>query len=458
MELRPYQSDIINKTRRAMVDGNKTVLIQAPTGAGKTALTAHMLKSAAAKGMPSLFLCHRRELIIQSSKAFHEMNIGHGIIAANFPFSGRPMVQIGSIQTVRNRLHMIRKPRLIVFDEVHHIVAKSWSRVYEEFPEAYIIGLTATPQRLDGTGLSTHFQQMIKGPDVQWLIDNGYLSPYKIFAPANIDISKIHTRMGDFVQSELSALIDKPTITGDAINEYKKYANGKRAIVRGVSITHSKHIADQFNKEGITAKHVDGETPANERDYAMQLFREGKILVLSNVDLFGEGLDVPAVECVIDLRPTQSLSLALQFWGRALRPAPGKEYAIIIDHAGNCARFGLPCDIREWTLEGRKKKDKESDGPKVKLCPECFFCMPSWRKDCPECKFVFVPQEREVDHVQGELSEIDVQKMRRERLKTQGRAQTREELIELGRQRGYKSPEKWAWAVINGREKKKAVW
>ncbi len=453
MQLRPYQINIINQTRQLMLKGIKTVAICAPTGAGKTLLTASMLKTAASKNMASLFLCHRRELIKQSSLAFRDMQIGHGIIANGFPFSARPMVQIGSIQTIRNRLHRIRKPSLVIWDEMHHLGAKSWQKVYEYFPDAYHIGLSATPQRLDGTGLSDFFKEMVLGPSVQELIDQGYLSPYKIYAPANVDISKVHTKMGDFAKYELSDAFDKPTITGDAIKEYKKYANGKRAIVRGVSIKHSEHIAEQFNKEGIPARHLDGTTASNIRDLVMDSFRRGEILILSNVDLFSEGLDVPSVECVIDLRPTKSLTLALQFWGRALRPYPGKEYAVIIDHAGNCQRFGLPCDDRTWSLKGREKKLKDDTGPMIRLCPQCFFACHAWRKECPECKHQFTAQPREVDHVAGDLSEVDIAVFKRNKRKEEGMSKTLEELKELGKERGYKPG--WAYARYQSRKKEK---
>lgn len=450
--LRDYQVKTIDETRQAMREGHRAVLVCSPTGSGKTRLTAEMLSTAATRGMSSLFLCHRRELILQTSLAFRDLNIGHGVIAGSFPFSARPMVQIGSVQTVKNKLGRIREPRLIVFDECHHLAAGTWTKIYEYYPDAFVIGLTATPERLDGTGLIKYFSKIVYGPPAQELIDRGYLSKYKIFAPKSVDISKIHTRMGDFVQSELSAAIDKPTITGDAIKEYQRLAPGKRAIVRGVSIEHSKHIAEQFNKAGIPALHVDGTTVTTSRDHAMASFRAGNTLILTNVDLFGEGLDVPAVECVIDLRPTKSLTLWLQFCGRALRPHPGKEHAIIIDHAGNVMRHGLPCDRREWSLHGRDKKQKDT-GPMIRLCPQCFGANAAWRKECLYCQWVFIPMAREVEKVDGELEEVDIEKARRVRLKEQGRAKTYEELVELGKSRGYKSPQGWARHVIKNRPK-----
>lgn len=458
MQLRPYQIRMIDETRELMKAGHRCVLNQGPTGMGKTLLTATMLKTASEKGAVCIFVVHRRELIIQTHNAFNELGIKHGIIGSGFPPTRCSKIQIASIQTLRNRINWIKKPSLIVFDESHHLAAKSWEKVYNAFPDAWIIGLTATPERLDGSGLGKYFPKMVEGPSVQKLIDDGYLSPYKIFAPANIDVSKIPKRMGDFASSELASAMDKPTITGDAIKEYQKYANGKRAIVRGVSIEHSEHIAKQFNDAGIPAQHVDGTTPAHIRDLRMESFRRGDTLILTNVDLFGEGLDVPSVECVIDLRPTMSLSLWLQFCGRALRPHPGKEYAIIIDHAGNCAKHGFPCDERTWSLEGRIKKPKEDNGPMIRICPQCFMALNSWRKICTSCGHVFTTEGRIVDEVKGDLQEIDIKSIRKERMKHQGQARTYEELLAYAIKNNIKKPEWWAKNLIKIRKKKKDIW
>ena len=456
MQLRPYQTKIIDDIRDKMHEGNRCVLAQAPTGAGKTALTAKMLQTVAQKGFHGLFICHRRELIKQTSIAFKDLNIGHGIIGAGFHYSGRQLVTIASIQTLKNKIGKIKKPGLVVFDECHHQSAKSWDMVYQAFPDAWIIGLTATPQRLDGSGLGKYYPVMVQGPSVQELIDQGYLSPYKIFAPANIDISKVHSRMGDFISSELAATIDKPTITGDAIKEYQKYAAGKRVIVRGVSIEHSKHISKQFNEAGIPSAHIDGTTHHEVRDNVMESFRKGEILMISNVDLFSEGLDVPSVECVIDMRPTKSLILYLQFIGRALRYVEGKT-AIIIDMASNSLRHGFPCDDRDWDLKGRDKKSKEDTGPMIRICPKCFLTCKAYYKECPNeiCKHKFTIQSREVDHVKGELTEIDVHAIRKNKRMEEGMCKTLEELEELAERRGYKKG--WARIRWNARQGKVRV-
>ena len=315
-----------------------------------------MLGTAAERGMPSWFIVHRRELINQSSRAFTGEGIKHGIISANYEVNRTALVQIASIQTLSRRYHKYRVPSLIVWDECHHIAANSWSKIFSLYPNSVHIGLTATPERLDGTGLDKWFRVMVKGPSVAWLIENKYLSNYKLYAPSKVDLTNVRTRMGDYVGSELTAVVDKPSITGDAIKHYKKLADGKRAVVFCASIEHSKHVVKQFLDAGIPAAHVDGETDINERDAAIRRFRDGTIKILSNVELFGEGFDVPCIEAAILLRPTQSLGLYLQQVGRSLRPNPGKDYAVILDHAGNCERHGLPDDEREWTLAGREKK------------------------------------------------------------------------------------------------------
>jgi superfamily II DNA or RNA helicase len=456
MQLRDYQIDIISKARGLMKQGNKSILIQSPTGSGKTILVAHMLKTAASKGMDSWFIVHRRELVKQSIMAFSGEGVKHGVIANGWAMNNKLPIQIASIQTLIRRYKYYRKPSLLVYDECHHVSAGSWKKIIDQYPGAYSIGLTATPQRLDGQGLGLHFKEMINGPSVQKLTEDGYLCPYKLYAPSNIDTSRLHTRMGDFVQSEVSGLVDRPMITGDAIKHYQKLCYGKRAIVFCASIKHSEHVVKQFNDAGISAAHVDGETDMNERDRMMRLFRDGTIKVLSNVDLFGEGVDVPTLEAVILLRPTMSLGLYLQQVGRVLRPSTGKEFAYILDHVGNAQRHGLPDDEREWSLAG-SRNNRRSDGESVhiKTCPKCYAVQRIGQLSCNFCGFVYEIKHREIDHVEGELVEVDYQKLRREKLKAQGMCHTREQLIAEGQRRGYKRPRLWAEYVLKARGNKK---
>lgn len=455
-ELRAYQNNIIKRTRAHMSNGDRAILVVAPTGAGKTLLSAYMLGAASKKGLRSWFLNHRRELIKQSSDTFGEMDIDHGIISPDFPIELYKPVQIASIQTVARRIQNLHPPKLIIWDEAHHLSARSWDKIFKEMPDSFHVGLTATPIRLDGKGLKDWFPKMVQGPTVPELIEQGYLSPYKIYAPSKIDTSRLHTKMGDFVKSELEAVVDKPTITGNAIHHYIKYMDGKRAVVFCASIRHSQHVVADFNANKIPAAHVDGETPTAERDGAIKRFRKGELKILSNVDLFGEGFDIPSMEGAILLRPTQSLGLFLQQCGRALRPYPGKKEAIILDHAGNCLTHGLPDEIREWTLEDRERRGRgQSDGSGVRLCPKCFAAQLPGPPICKYCGFVFEVKPRKVDEVEGDLAEMKAGMIKKKARVEQGMTNSFHDLIALGKQRGYKNPYGWARFVFNARQAKK---
>jgi superfamily II DNA or RNA helicase len=265
----------------------------------------------------------------------------------------------------------------------------------------------------------------------------------------------MHMLGGDYKKDELSRAVDKPTITGNAVKHYLKLCNGARAVVFCVSIEHSKHVVDEFGKYGIPAAHVDGETPTEERDEAVKNFASGKIKVLSNVELFGEGFDLPALEVAILLRPTASIGLFIQQTGRALRTCPGKEAALILDHAGNVSRHGLPDEERDWSLEGHQCKTKNEKSLSVRICPSCFGAQKSGSPVCRFCGFVFQIKQREVAHVDGDLKEIDLDQLRKIKRSEQGRCQTLEELTELGKKRGYKFPYRWAKFLFQARQKRK---
>lgn len=456
LQLRPFQTEIIGETRSLMRNGITNILIQSPTGSGKTVTCAYMLDAAQQKGFESWFLVHRRELIKQSVRTLNVMGVPHGVIASGFEPSLNKSVQVCSVGTLARRLHKVKPPKLIVWDEAHHCAAGSWSKIHAAFPNTFHIGLTATPERLDGKGLKQWFSHMIKGPPVEWLIEQNYLCRYRAFAPSSISVAGVHTRMGDYNRVELAEAADKPTITGDAIREYQRHCPGARVVVFCVSVKHSEHVVQAFNNSGIPAAHVDGAMSNRARDAAIDDFVNGRTRVLSNVDLFGEGFDVPAIQGVIMLRPTKSTALYLQQVGRALRPDDGKDCAFILDHAGNIAQHGLPDEEREWSLDGRKKT--KSEGPKVKLCDTCFYANPVYASKCEECGTPFQKgsKEREVNHVEGNLNEIDPAVIKKQRKQQERSARTLEDLIKIGRERKYKSPERWARYVFEGRKKAKA--
>jgi len=431
---------------RGLLRHNDSVLIQAPTGAGKTALAAHMLGSASSRGRISWFNCHRAELVEQTARTFDKVGIPYGVIAAGWPVNPNMPVQICSIDTLKNRMSRYRAPDLIVWDEAHHTAAAGWKRVMQANPQAKHVGLSATPERLDGKGLDDLFAAMVRGPSVPWLIENGYLSKYRAFAPPAPDMAGVTKRMGDYARGENESVMDKPTITGDAIKHYLKLARGKSAVAFCVSVKHSQHVAEQFRLAGVVAVHLDGTTQPEVRKQTIAAFRRGEIQVLCNVDLFGEGFDLPQLEVSILLRPTQSLSLYLQQVGRCLRPDAGKKQALILDHAGNIARHGLPDDEREWSLEGRAKKagGKGVDsGPAVRQCPSCYAAHAPAPK-CPECGHEYVVQAREPEVVDAELVEVDLEAARKRRVIENRKCESLAELVAVGEGRGYKRPLFWA--------------
>lgn len=454
--LRPYQTALIDDTRAAL-RSSRSVLIQLPTGGGKTCIIASMLHTVRAKGKRAIFTVHRQELLDQTIQTFREFSLPHGIIAAGYTPYLAQQIQIASIDTLRARLAAgwrIPATDLFAIDEAHHAVSKSWSAVKSYFSQAKVIGASATPERLDGRGLNAEFDALVSGPSVAELMEMGFLAPYRAFAPSTPDMQGVHTRMGDYVKSEVADRIDRPTITGDAVAHYLRLARDRRALVFCISIEHSRHVVEKFRSSGVVAWHLDGETDKGERRQAIAAFRRGEIKVLSNVELFGEGFDVPDAEVCIMLRPTKSLAMYLQQVGRVLRPALGKT-AMILDHAGNIARHGLPDDDRAWSLEGREARNRDSDSaPPVRQCPKCYAChRPA--PVCPSCGWNYEIKAREVEHVDGSLEEIDVEMQRIAHVREQAAAHTVEALIELGRKRGYKQPEKWAAHLWTARLAKK---
>mgnify|MGYP001563702549 CR=1 FL=1 len=453
--LRDYQAHLIDEAREHIRAGCNAVLIQSPTASGKTVLIAHMLRHATSKGYRAWFVVHRRELVKQSVATLTEAaGLDVGIVAAGFPGNRKQNVQVCSIQTLRGRQSMLPDPSLIIWDECHHVAAGSWSEIFTTYSRAAHIGLTATPERLDGVGLGGWFKELVTGPTVTELIDDGWLSPFKIFAPPGPDVSAVHIMAGDYNRKELSSVMDGSAIMGDVLTHYRKLANGKRMVLFAWSISSSIDLAARFCAAGIAAEHVDGTTSMDGRDAAMERFRRGQTLVLTNVDLFGEGLDVPAIEAVALLRPTQSLMLYLQQVGRALRPAPGKDYAVILDHAGNALRHGLPDDARAWSLQSGRRKRVGDDAAPIRQCPQCYAVMPAARPACMECGFKFAVIGREIDEVAGELREVEDARAKRIE---QGQARTLDDLIAIGRTRGYKCAERWAQMVYRGRLAKKAA-
>lgn len=406
---------------------------------GKSVIEAEIAKLTNARGKRVLFLVHRQELCDQITRTFAAWG------------ADMSLTDIMMVQTATLRLDKLAVPDLIITDEAHHATADTYTRIYNYFPDVPRIGFTATPVRLGQGGLGKVFDDLITSVTTKWLIENHFLAPYKYYSYKLADTSGLHVRGGDYIKSEVHGLMEKTAIYGDTVETYRRLGQDKQTIVYCASVKASQETAEAFKRAGYASAHLDGETPSQARQEAVERFRRGEIRVLCNVDLFGEGFDVPDCGCVILLRPTKSLSLFVQQSMRSMRYKEGKE-ALIIDHVGNVFEHGLPDDPREWTLEAKKPKAKST--LHIRECPMCFGIIPATTAVCPICGYEFRPEERRVlEVVDGELTEITAEEIERRKLKklpydAYRNMKTFDELAAFAAARGYQ----WMWAVRKAHE------
>lgn len=455
--LRDYQQTAIESVRNEFRAGHRSVLLVAPTGAGKTVMFSYITQGAMRLGKRVMIMAHRVELVEQISQTLKDFEVAHGFIAAGYPQHPSRSVQVASIQTLIRRTAAHHPPDIIVVDEAHHATAKNTiGKILAAYPRARVLGVTATPIRLSGEGLGETFASMVLGPTVSELIEAGALSPVTVYAPPTMDTSLLHTRAGEFIHSEVSALVDKPKITGSAVEHYRRLADRKRAVAFCVSVDHARNVAAEFTRAGYSAMYVDGTMERSSRADAVARFKQGKIHVLTSCDLISEGFDCPGIEVGISLRPTASTGLWLQQVGRCLRVFDGKDKALVLDHAGNTLRHGLPTDDRAWTLEGRERSSragKKDDVVSVRVCPNCFSADKAGKPACVHCGHVYPIVGRKLTEVEGELQEV--KKAASPERREQGRAQSIEALMQLAIMRNYKNPRAWAEHVFNGRMAKR---
>lgn len=461
--LRDDQAALIPLARVALRE-ILALLVRAPTGWGKTVWAAYLIMKILSGGKRVAMVVHRRDLITQTAVTLRDFNIPFSYIAAGHHYNPYHKCFVASMPTLRNRLGKIKLDYLFV-DEAHLACAKGWVEVIEYYKSqgTRIIGLSATPERLDGRPLGDVFDRMIEGPSVRWLIENGHLSKYRAFAPAGVDLSGIRSRGGDYVTSEIDELMAGRAVLAGAVKNWRRFSAGKRTIAFTPSVKRSEQLAAEFRENGIMAVALDGNTPDEERVRAFNAFADRQIDILVNCELFCAGFDLAAqigrdvtVESVMLYRPTQSLALHLQQVGRALRKK--SEPAVILDMVGNLARLGLPDDDRTWSLDGRAKKSREVE---VAQCPDCF-ASHAPAPVCPECGHAYAELKREaagmgrvLDEVEGELEEIDLSAIREQRKQEQAQARTLDDLVKLATARGYRSPEKWAAHIHTARQAKR---
>ncbi|MAF06156.1 DEAD/DEAH box helicase family protein [Herbaspirillum sp.] len=462
------QNEFVDNLRHALREGFRSILGVASPAFGKTVVAGYITSEAKKKTGGSVwFLVHRKNLLRQTSQSFWKAGIEHGLITSGKRRSELP-VQVGTIGTVHSRYASMKAPTILFIDEAHLGKGRMFETVITWAIEqgSIVIGLTGTPQRLDGKPLDI-FQKMIEAKSTRWLIDQGRLSRYEIYSTPNLpDISTVRKSGGDLNREDLAAVMDTKTIVGDAIGHWRKYANGMITVCYCVNVAHSKHTAAAFNAAGIAAVHVDADTTTAELKDACEGLADGRYKILCNCELVIEGFDLSAqvgrditLECCILLRPTESLARYLQMVFRALRKK--NRPAVILDHAGCVWKHGLPDDDREWSLEGRKKgkrKKDEDEQPDLQIqqCMNCYHVFKAGPDCCPSCGEPLPRKARaEIEVVDGELEKIDVAQIRRERKREQGQARTLRELIELGLRRGMNKPSQWAAITLSARAGRK---
>lgn len=453
LTLRNYQQNIVNNCRDAFKNGYKKLCCVLPCGAGKTAIFCYLayLNTIKKPDNRVLILLHRKELLKQTIDAFKsfQINTDH--------------INIAMIQSFKNTLKTSVKPySLIIIDECHHATSNSFKAVLSAYSKTALIGFTATPARLDGKPLGEIFDRLIVGVDYAYLIANNYLVDYDYFSPdLNFDFSQWKLKSGDFDTTDNAYHLDKKAIYGDIL----KYLDlSKKTIIYSPAVDYSKKLEAQINEHfnARVSAEFNGTTPQLLRDKIIDDFKNNKIRILINVDLIGEGFNVPSCDCVFLLRATKSLTLYIQQAGRALRADPNNQNkrASIFDFVGNIYRFGFPDAPRAWslssTLKNSHKHETVHDSLIIKTCPLCLRSfIPSQMltgRLCPYCK-TYLPLNKKEIQIQDkkELALIKKNQLIENR-RQRGRCRTFQQLKKLGEEKGYKHPAKWAYYVLKNRK------
>lgn len=409
---RPYQIKLLDKAREACLKQVMPVrlIVQGETGSGKSILGATLICNAYAKGKSALFIARGRTLVHQFAKVLRACHLPVGVMMAG---TSRGIIdspiQVASKDTLTARY--IDKPTmglrdfgLVIVDECHDTSTSLYLKLIARFP--FVIGLTATPALANGDGMGSPWKGLVCCEPSSVLIRDGWLAPTKVFAPYVPDLKGVKKSGGDWVQNQLAEKMDRASLIGDIVTNWKKFALGRPTLVFAVNIQHAKHIRDSFLAEGIATKHIDQETPDEEREAIFRETTEGRNTVITNVAVMNRGVDLPCLACAVLARPTESFILFRQALGRIKRPfagndfLPAKEDAIVIDHAGAVFRHGMPDDDIEWKLgtgeNVQKKRDKEredGDLPEPTFCPECSALF-SGTDTCPNCGFQCVKMNK----------------------------------------------------------------
>lgn len=460
--LRPYQDEVVGQFWRTVARGTRRIMLVAPTGAGKTIIAGNIIDNRMwASGFPRvLFIAHRREILTQTSGKLHDLGVAHGVILAGVRPDDEQLVQIASVQTLSTRLRLgkIEPPpaQLVIVDEAHRALGETYREIIARYPDAVLLGLTATPCRGDGRGLGDVFQTLIECPQVAKLIEQGFLVGTRVYAPVVPDLKGVKTVAGDYVEGQLAERMDNAKLVGDLVEHWLKFGEGRQTVCFATGVEHSLHIRDEFIRAGVSCEHIDGATPKAERDATLARLASGEIAIVTNCMVLTEGWDLPPASCCILARPTKKLGLYRQMAGRVLRPAVGKTDAVILDHSGAVFRHGFVEDEVTWTLgpdrrARNKKQDARAANPASRLveCPSCK-AVRSAGTACSYCGYLPQRPPRAAAVIDGDLALVDRnRKVKAVTYDDKERRRWHAMLIYLAAERDYKS----GWAAHKFKEK-----
>lgn len=457
--LREYQNRAIQDLRRSIANGHKAPVLTAPCGAGKTAIAAEMIRAAREKGKQALFLAPRRELVYQTAERLEHVQVPYGIIMNGEDPSLIPDTQVASIPTLHSRAIQrekidLPKAGLVLVDEAHIGVGGQSQTLIEQYKDAgaVVVGLTATPARSDGRGLGMIYDDLVLGPSVAELTEQGYLVPSRYFSGEKPDTSGIKIQAGDYQQGQLAERADEPKLIGDVVSNWFRLASDRQTFVFAVNVAHSRHLAERFREHGIAAEHIDGQTDLQTRRAIHHRLQTGETQVVCNCQVYTYGVDYPPVSCIVLAYPTKSITKYHQMVGRGLRTSPGKADCMVLDHAGIVLdeKLGFIDDPMPWSLDGKtkvqeRKAEKEYKQPEETRCPQCeTIIRPA--PVCPLCGHEMGGQyKKAIEAHEAELAEID--KRERDRLRREWsmdeKARFFGELRAIASEKGYRD----GWAV-----------
>ena len=465
IEQRPYQEKVIADFDREVAAGKRRILLVCPTGGGKTVIAAAIIKAMIERRRGVLVVAHRREIITQTSDKLRANGVAHGIIMAGVQSRPLEFVQIASVQTLWTRAVQrenmeLPVAELLVIDECHHAPAETYKKIIEAYPDAILLGLTATPCRGDGRGLGGIFETLIECPQVAELIVQGYLVKTRVYAPVDPDLRGVKTQAGDFVENQLADRMDQPKLIGDIVTHWHKYGERRKTVAFAVNVAHSVHLRDEFIKSGVRAEHIDGSTPKPERDASLARLASGEIELITNCMVLTEGFDLPEMGCCILARPTKKMGLYRQMIGRVLRPADGKTDAIILDHSGAVFRHGFAEDPVDWVLapdrlaESPKHAARREYGSRLLECTQCGAIRVAG-EPCSSCGFLPQAPPRPVPISAGDLGLVEGRRAKAAEYTMAQRMEWLAMLTYIQQERGYKpdAPGRPGWPSVNYKEK-----